>query len=132
MMSDTLCHSFSLSLSHFLCPRLSFGLSESVQRHQSVCGGRAVGARERAAAHRRPGGSRGEEAALSHGHRYPEPNYAGEKKKMFCQIEHTHTRAHTYSKRVGSLRERESFKPPPTPAPFPVREGCGGDLSGLG
>lgn len=69
--------SFSLTTILSLSHSLSLWLTEGVQRHQSVCGWGAVCAGERAEAHRRPSSSRGEEAALSHGHRYPKPNYTG-------------------------------------------------------
>lgn len=67
---------FSLSLS-LSPPPFSLWLTEGVQRHQSVCGWGTVCSGERAEAHRRPSSSCGEEAALSHGHRYPKPNYTG-------------------------------------------------------
>lgn len=61
--------------------------AESVQRHQSVRGGRTGGAGERAEADRHAGLARGEASALSHGHRYAAQLHC----KQFWQIERSQT-----------------------------------------
>lgn len=125
---NTILHhsSFPLITILSLFSPFSLWLTEGVQRHQSVCGWGAVCSGERAEAHRRPSSSRGEEAALSHGHRYPKPNYTG--KTVLANWAYTHTHTHCACVCVYVyVRERERIFEAPPPLGWMLHDrGLGG------
>lgn len=112
---------FLFSHNHSLFLSFSLWLTEGVQRHQSVCGWGAVCTGERAEAYRRPSSSCGEEAALSHGHRYPKPNYTG--KTVLANWAYVHMHIHTRALREIFFLKRERIFEAPHPCSWMLHDG---------